>query len=377
MAFLLLFFAWGCKREEGLKKSTSSQAPKAEKTTVDLVAFGDFMAHKPQLRAAQTPEGFDFSSNFIYLADPYIKKADLALINLETTLTDGRAGYTSFPVFSSPKEIARDLKAAGFSIVSTANNHSYDKLKPGLDSTIDYLKEASLDYIGTGKEEAKPLIKEVKGMKIGFLSYTYGLNGFDQTLASSENPGAVGLLSEENIVRDTSYLKNQGVDAIVAFVHWGEEYQAQANEYQAHYFEILSNNGVILTLGSHPHVAQGVGYRKVGDMEAYVAYSMGNFVSNQRREYMKMTGVEWGLMVRARLEKGEDGRTRLVAFDPRPLYVDTFHQNGGRTYQVIPIQDALNGDLALERMDQLRGKLEEYNKTYRDLIPGEMVLMME
>lgn len=382
IVFSLLLLVSGCGkvRSEGVKQEKISQA-KIEKnverkTSVDIVAFGDFMLHYPQLKSAKGPQGYDFSHNFIYLRNDFIEPADIAMINLETTLTDGSKGYSTFPVFSSPKEVARDFKEAGFDIISTANNHSYDKLGKGVEDTISYLEEADLDYIGTNKEISQPKIKEVNGIKIGFLSYTYGLNGFDQSLVNSDKPFAVNILSEEKIIEDTEYLREQKVDAMVAFVHWGEEYTTSPTESQKHYFEVLSDNGVILTLGSHPHVSQGVDARKVKDREAYVAYSMGNFVSNQRREYMNTSRTEWGLMVRARLEKDEEGKTSVVGFQPSPIYVDFFYDGAKNQYEVIPVESVLNGDISLERLETIRPRLEESYKNFRDLIPEEMVLTM-
>ena len=400
VGLLLLFFACSCQNlslQESKSPSVSKkneQEKVIEKTdkekgkektekkeviptvTVDFIAFGDFMLHNPQLRAAETSEGYDFSRNFIHLKDNFIQNAHVSMINLETTLTDGSNGYTTFPVFSSPKEVARDFKNAGFNIISTANNHSYDKLQKGVDSTIEYLEEQGLEYIGTNKEDSKPKVKDINGMKLGFISYTYGLNGFDQSLANSEKPFAVNILKEEKIVEDCQYLKDQKVDAIIAFVHWGNEYQTTPSEYQRHFFEVLSNNGVILTFGSHPHVMQGVDMRRVGDMDSYVAYSMGNFVSNQRREYMKNSRTETGLMVRARLHRDETGKTRVVGFTPSPIYVDYFHQNGKKVYEVIPVEAALNGEIPLERMETIRPRLEESMNQYTELIPPEMLLSM-
>ena len=100
---------------------TAQRKPEPSKR-VEIVAFGDFMLHRPQLRAAQTGEGYDFKPIFRYLT-PYIQEADIAMINLETTLTDGSNGYTTYPVFSSPKEVARDFKELGFDIISVSYTH--------------------------------------------------------------------------------------------------------------------------------------------------------------------------------------------------------------------------------------------------------------
>lgn len=118
--FLLaaLLILTGCEAAEPPQKEK-----KIQPTEVSLVAFGDYMMHRPQINAARRGDGFDFTEDFRYVK-PFIDDADVAMINLETTLTDGAKGYTTFPMFATPMEIARDLKSVGFDVVSTANNHA-------------------------------------------------------------------------------------------------------------------------------------------------------------------------------------------------------------------------------------------------------------
>lgn len=118
----LLFTLTGCVAPE-----VKPQEKKIPPTEVSLIAFGDYMVHRPQINAARRGEGFDFTEDFCYVK-PFIDDADVAVINLETTLTDGKKGYTTFPMFASPIEIARDLKNVGFDVIATANNHAYDNL---------------------------------------------------------------------------------------------------------------------------------------------------------------------------------------------------------------------------------------------------------
>lgn len=330
--------------------------PPAPPKTVRVVAFGDFMLHRPQLDAAKGPEGYDFKENFRYLR-PYIDGADLAMINLETTLTDGSRGYTTYPVFSSPKEVARDFKETGFDVISTANNHAYDKLKDGVDYTYDVLKEQDLDVVGTGKERAEPLVKEVNGIRLGILSYTYGLNGFDGVLANSENPESVRLLTRERVQEDVARLNEEGVDLILSYVHWGEEYRKEANADQKEKLKMLADAGVALVLGSHPHVPQGIDNVVGKEMTTFCAYSMGNFVSNQRRNNMGGRRTDVGQMVTAQIIKDESG-TRIAEFMPKPLYVDKY-VDGGLHYEVIPAEAALLGEIPVERIETLRPVLEE------------------
>ena len=367
----LIVVLTGCETlDQTIQQKPEPEPPKR----VEIVAFGDFMLHRPQLRAAQTGEGYDFKAIFRYLT-PYIQEADIAMINLETTLTDGSNGYTTYPVFSSPKEVARDFKELGFDIISTANNHGYDKLGPGVESTYNYLKEAGLDVMGTQIEDAPPLIKEVNGMKLGFICYTYGLNGFDDILKNSEKPFAVSIFSEEKAENDIRYLKENGVDAIICFIHWGEEYRKEPTDLQKAQARFLAEQGVVLILGSHPHVPEGVDNLVTESGKTFVAYSMGNFVSNQRREYMNRSDVETGQMVRASIVKDEKG-TRVESFEPLATYVDKYSA-GGLHFEVVPVREALSGEIPVERIESIRARLESAEAAHGERVDPNLVIQMK
>lgn len=367
--FLLaaLLILTGCEATEPPQQKEKKMVP----TEVSLVAFGDYMMHRPQINAARRGDGFDFTEDFRYVK-PFIDDADIAMINLETTLTDGAKGYTTFPMFATPIEIARDLKAVGFDVVSTANNHAYDTFGPGVENTYRALAEADMDVVGTGEGEAKPLIKTVKNIKIGFLSYTYGLNGNDGVMKNSDKPHAVAIYSEEKVDEDMAALKAQGVDAVVCFMHWGEEYTKAPTVAQKKQAAYLAEKGVDIIFGSHPHVPLAIDNIARGDRHTFVAYSMGNFVSNQRREYMNMSRVETGQMVRARLRKDETG-TKVVAFQPDALYVDK-HWGEHLYFHVLPAEAVLSGEIPCPRREKVRGRLEETVKAHKERINPDLIL---
>lgn len=363
-----------------LSGCVAAQKPAAAKEkaepakVVNLIAFGDYMVHRPQINGAKRSDGFDFTGDFQYLK-PFIEGADVAMINLETTLTDGAKGYTTFPMFASPVEIARDLKTVGFDVVATANNHAYDTFGPGVETTYRALTDAGMDVVGTGENKAEPLIKSVNGMKIGFLAYTYGLNGNDVVLKNSEKPEAVAVYSEEKADEDIKALKAAGVDAIVCFMHWGVEYVKEPTAEQKKQAAYLAKKGVDIIFGSHPHVPLGIDNIVNGDRRTFVAYSMGNFVSNQRREYMNTSRVETGQMVRAQLTKDEKG-TRVSAFLPDALYVDKYW--GDRLhFDVLPAEAVLSGEIPCPRAEQVKGRLEETLSAHRERVDPNSVLLFE
>ena len=366
-ALAALLLLSGCVAAQKSQVAEKTEPPKV----VDLIAFGDYMVHRPQINGAKTVDGFDFTGDFQYLK-PFIEEADVAMINLETTLTDGAKGYTTFPMFASPLEIARDLKAVGFDVVSTANNHAYDTFGPGVETTYRALVDVGMDVAGTGENKAEPLIKTVNGMKIGFLAYTNGLNGNDGIMKNSDKPEAVAIYSEEKVDEDINTLKAADVDAVICFMHWGEEYVKEPTAEQKKQATDLGQKGVDIIFGSHPHVPLGIDNIVNGDKRTFVAYSMGNFVSNQRREYMNTSRVETGQMVRARLRKDETG-TKVVAFQPDALYVDK-HWGEHLYFHVLPAEAVLSGEIPCPRREKVRGRLEETVKAHKERINPDLIL---
>ena len=194
-------------------------------TDISILAVGDIMFHMPQIKAASISEGeYDFSPMFKYVKE-YIQDADLALGNYETVTVNDRS-YSGFPRFNSPIETIFALKETGFDILSTANNHSLDQGKIGIISTIETINSLGLKHVGTNSDkDTKPLIVEVEGIKIGILSYTFGLNGLDSLLTVEELSYMVNLIDEEKIQLEIQMLKDEDVDIFVSYIHWGHEYQ--------------------------------------------------------------------------------------------------------------------------------------------------------
>ncbi len=100
--------------------------------------------------------------------------------NLETTFAGIDRGYSGYPTFNSPASLGEALKNIGVDVLSTANNHCLDKGFSGLESTLSELDNMGISHTGTSRTEEEQntvLVKEVNGIKIAFLSFTYGTNG--------------------------------------------------------------------------------------------------------------------------------------------------------------------------------------------------------
>jgi poly-gamma-glutamate capsule biosynthesis protein CapA/YwtB (metallophosphatase superfamily) len=197
-----------------------------------LLFVGDIMGHGPQIEAAAIEKDklYDYSPCFEYLA-PIISRADLAIGNLELTLP-GKPPYTGYPTFKSPDDLALALRAAGFDLLVTANNHSNDGGLLGLQRTVSTLQERGFYQTGTFIDSSHraalyPLIVYKGAFKLAFLNYTYGTNGIP-----TPKPGVVNLIDEKAIQADLAQAKAHQPDAIIVLTHWGAEYQLNENEGQ-------------------------------------------------------------------------------------------------------------------------------------------------
>lgn len=343
-----------------------AELKKLEESRVTIYAAGDFMTHGPQLKGAKYNDGYKFDEYFKYL--PHFKEADLAMINYETTVSyNGQ--YTGYPTFSSPESTIAAIKNSGFDVIATANNHAFDKGFKGVDKTIDTIKSYGMENVGTYKDANNmPLIKEINGIKFGISAYTYSINGFDSHVKGTDKAYAVNFIDMAKIKKDVEFMQANDVDVKLVYMHWGVEYQLKPNKEQERIARELNELGVDIILGSHPHVIQKCDVIESGGKKTYVCYSMGNFVSNQRREFMPNRYSENELMMEVILQKTPDGVV-VEKFEAHPLWVDKYVSSGRAHYNVIPVKEALDGSIKVERINQIKDKLlqslEDFNNIYK------------
>lgn len=263
---------------------------------ITLLFVGDLMQHQTQIDAARTPEGgYDYSPCFS-LVKEQISRADLAIGNLEVTLAG--EPYRGYPVFSAPDEYLQAIKDAGFDILVTANNHCLDRGKKGLERTILMLDSLHIPYAGTYRNPSErkqryPLFIHKNGFRIALLNYTYGTNSIKVT-----PPNIVNYIDKDIILQDIRSAQARRPDAIIACMHWGEEYQSLPNREQEDLADWLFQQGVTHIIGSHPHVIQPMELRTDGTRQHVVVYSLGNFISN-----MSNINTDGGLIFTLQLEK--------------------------------------------------------------------------
>ena len=247
------------KNEIGLQTPTEP-----EPITIHMAATGDIMCHLTNIKNAysSTTKDYDFTNVFKNIAK-YTQNADITVGNLETTFAGKSRGYTGYPTFNTPEVLGKNLRDIGFDVICTANNHSMDKGYSGLESTLNFLDEYGLDHYGTARsaeEQDTILVKDVNGIKIAFLAYTYGTNGIT---VPKDKSYCVNLIDKDLIKEHITLAKEQNVDVICVNMHWGAEYKLTPNSTQKDLADFLFENGVDIILGSHPHVLEPMEKRTI------------------------------------------------------------------------------------------------------------------
>ncbi|MBK5278148.1 MAG: CapA family protein [Bacteroidia bacterium] len=273
-----------------------SYAASAQDTTrLSLVFFGDIMQHDSQIGGAYDTlaKTYDYSSCFQYIK-PYLDSADLAIGNLEVTLAG--PPYKGYPLFSAPDELLTTLKDTGVDVLVTANNHCVDRGRIGLERTVMMLDSFKISHTGTFIDTVNrlndyPLTVLRNGFALSILNYTYGTNGMPV-----EKPNMVNRIDTAAIKKDLTKAREAHSDAIIVFMHWGSEYQSLPSKFQKELTDFCFQYGAKMVIGSHPHVLQPMEWRKESDQ--LVAYSLGNFVSGQRKRY-----TDGGALLKVELQK--------------------------------------------------------------------------
>lgn len=295
-----------------------------------LLFFGDIMGHDAQIQSASRNQGeyYDYSECFKWI-EPYFRSVDLAIGNLE--LTFAGSPYTGYPSFGSPDELATALKEAGVDMLVTANNHSCDRRKKGVDRTIDILDENYFLRTGTFKDQDDYVANRVKviqlnNISVALLNYTYGTNDIPVT-----PPNIVNLIDREQMEKDIEFAKSYNPDKLIIFIHWGDEYITTPNSAQTDLANFLHEKGVDIIIGSHPHVVQPFYLKEIEEgKQQLTVYSLGNFVSNQRKPY-----TDGGAMVRVELTK-ENSEVKITNAEYLLTWVHTPVVEGRKQYLILP-----------------------------------------
>jgi len=256
-----------------------------KKEKITLFFVGDIMLDRGVKNAILKYGEGDFKFPFLNVSQ-FLTEADLLIGNLEGPVSDkGKKVGSIYSFRMDPKSI-EGLKFAGFDILSLANNHIFDYSRVAMEDTFLRLKETQIDYIGAGlnyNEACFPKIKEIKNTKIAFLAFTNLGSRFWQ--ATEKNSG-VCWLDKENLKKNIEKAK-EIADIVVVLFHFGDEYKEKPNSAQKYFSRLAIDFGADLVVGHHPHVVQEIENYK----GKYIAYSLGNFIFDQKFSTKTMEGV--------------------------------------------------------------------------------------
>ncbi len=345
---------------------TGKDVQQEEAVNLSILCVGDIMAHSPNIKSAydSSTGTYDFNDNYEYVTK-YISAADLALCNMETTFQ----GTTprGYPTFNAPDELAAAVRAAGFDIAITSNNHMMDSGFDGMQRTLEILRGQGLTTVGSRYDGEKSYaMTSVRGVNIGIVAYTYETTGAgdssvtingtrvgedSQKLINSFNYNELETTDYAKIQKDIDDARGDGADVVICYFHWGNEYQREPDSNQTEMAQRVADMGADIIFASHPHLLQKVDVvTSQSGKNVPVFYSMGNFISNQREETLPSISnrryTEQGMIAYVDLEymKGT-GEILSESIKVLPTWVDRYNESS--EYRIIPLDGNLESNQTL------------------------------
>ena len=348
---------------------------KIEPINFTMTAIGDTLCHNTQYWDAynSSTKQYDFSYVYDDIKD-YTSSADITIGSLETTFAGEDRGYSNYPVFNSPDSLATGLKDIGVDVISLAGNHALDYGYSGICRTIDVLDNVGISHLGTYKsaeDQDKILIKDVKGVKIAFINYTYGTNGIP---VPSDKPYCLNLIDKDLISKQIKQAKEQNVDMIVACMHWGTEYKTSANDEQKELADFLFKSGVDIILGNHPHVLEPMEKKTItlddgSTKDVFVVYALGNFTADQRAEITRDSAI-----LNLDITKDSDGKILINKVSYVPIYMYKNSATKVHKFKILDIEKSIanydSGDTSIG--SSVYSNLKVQLQKIRDILGDEI-----
>lgn len=333
------------KSNEVIENKTTEE--KKDYSTLNLTVVGDFLFESPYYKSIENGDSKDLYFNKV---KSYFIDDDISIGNMEVVIGNDNMkisgdGYN----FCAPSWIGPLVSSLDLEVLSTANNHSYDRGVEGINSTIDYFKN-NTDIVTLGTEKQgntrKTRIIEKNGLKIGFSSFTLGTN----IKPNKENVSLINYYKDpytkeilkNQISEEISYLK-KNADIIITLMHWGTEFTFYPNDEQKEMANYLNSLGVDIIVGSHSHSIQPI--EIIGeDKKTLVYYSLGNFVSADDDIARTPKGQEtfdnayqFGLLSKISLKINKDNNIEFNNIKTEPI-INYFNKDM-RNFELIPLSE--------------------------------------
>lgn len=349
LLLLIIFILSGCtvedkqvslynqKQIERSSKVTLAYLP-AESYQLSIAAIGDLLIHGRVYDAARIADGFDFMPMVNEVKD-YLTNVDIATANQETMIGGEAFGLSTYPQFNSPHEVGDMVKELGIDIVTLANNHTLDRGEQVIYSALDYWDKLGVLYTGSYRDQDDRdhiRVIERNNIAVSFLGYSYGTNGIPVPTGKDY---LINLIDQEQIAKDIAKAKEIS-DVVVMHLHFGDEYIRMPNMFQQELVQYVVDQGVDIVFGHHPHVLQPVKWvESQAGQQAFVIYSLGNFLSGQNELYRQIGGIVELVINKEVTSQG----TTISLTEPKflPTYVDI---NQG--FKVSPLKDVTDQQLS-------------------------------
>lgn len=315
--------------------------PDARNTGRGLLSLtGDLMCEPAQCRVHRYGDSYFFHPAFSYVRNIF-KTSDFVVANLETTLTANTPYAGQYHRIAGryhcngPECYLDALRYAGFDALVNANNHNCDSGIVGIMDTIEAMDRHGFMHTGSMLDKERALLVKINGIRVGILSYATRYNGLDAYLTEEGIKKYLNPFDEQTAREDVQWARNRGAEFIIAYIHWGIDYDEEPNEEQMTLLPQLGESGVDYIVGSHTHCLQRFDrYTRKDGKVIPLTFSMGNFVTNEKKELCKHTGV-----LQLTLTKS-DGQIQVEeAFIP--CYV--FDEFGTARYCVVPTDPRFAG----------------------------------
>jgi len=346
--------------------TTTEPEPPPDPADITIAAAGDILPHMPVLRSATVDGEYDFTTLWSRL-DPWIAGADLSLCHMEVPIAPPGSSPSGYPMFAAPKEIARDIAAQGWDGCSMASNHSVDRGFAGIEATLEAFEDVGIGAAGTARTEEEAnalqyyeLERAERTIKIAHLSGTYGLNGLPKPAGK---PWAVDVFDAEapdvtRLLEQADQARAEGADLVIASIHCCVEYQTAPTAAQAELMQALADAGTIdLVIGHHAHVPQPIAKLEggPGDAGMWVAYGLGNYISNQSADCC-VSQTSNGLVMFASAHVPVEGPVRVTGIEWMGVTVDRL---GGHQLFPLSSKGEATGKLSADLMTTRYGQVLE------------------
>ncbi|MDO5717974.1 MAG: CapA family protein [Tissierellia bacterium] len=332
------------EKDEKTNKNDEKDSESSGAESISVLASGDILYQSTMVNAGynSATEKYDFTDHYGRIRD-LISDCDLAITNLVGIIADKDESFSYGSLIILPEEVTTALRYAGFDAIATGNNHCLDNGAKGIENTIDAINFNNMKHFGTKKliGEELPII-DVKGIKIGLLSYAESFNGLEKILPEDKRY-MISRLDEDQIKKDLSLLKSRGADLSIVYLNWGKEYSLSPDDAQIKTAHNLIESGADLVLGTSTNVLQKMEIVNKDDKDKFIIYSMGNAISNLREETIQNKFAEVGVFLKFEIEK-KDGDTVIKKLTTYPTWTNSYTDiNGNKKFELLNTQDFVEG----------------------------------